>query len=89
MQRLLDVVHGIHEQMRHRHAPYQLDAYPFDRRNSNTVIAENIVRSNACCEKPCQGLNQLNDGTDKRRVPLQDEDHHGNDLHLVLGFPRL
>ena len=41
------------------------------------------------CEEPHLGLNQLNDGTDRRRVPLQDEDHPGNDPHLVPGFPHL
>ena len=41
------------------------------------------------CEEPRLGLNQLNDGTDKRRVPLQDEDHPGNHHHLVPGFPTL
>ena len=32
-------------------------------------------------------LSQLNDGIDRRRVPLQDEDHPGNDPHLVSSFP--
>ena len=40
-------------------------------------------------EEPPLGLRQLNDEIDKRRVPLQDEDHPGNDPHLVPGFPRL
>ena len=41
------------------------------------------------CEEPRLGLNQLNDVTDRRRVPLQDEDHPGNDPHLVPAFSRL
>ena len=41
------------------------------------------------CEEPRLGLNQLNDGTDRWRVPLHDEDHPGNDPHLVPVFPRL
>ena len=32
------------------------------------------------CEEPLLGLIHLNDGTDRRRVPLQNEDHPGNDL---------
>ena len=35
------------------------------------------------------GLNQLNDGTDRLRIPLQDPKHSGNDPHLVPGFLRL
>ena len=38
------------------------------------------------CEEPRLGLNHLNDGTDRRRVSLQDEDHPGNDPHLVPAF---
>ena len=34
-------------------------------------------------------MSQLNDRIDRRRVPLQDEDHLGNEPHLVPGFPRL
>ena len=41
------------------------------------------------CEEPRLGLNQLNDGTDTRRVPLQEEDNPGNDPDLGPGFPRL
>ena len=41
------------------------------------------------CEEPRLCLRQLNDGIDRRRVPLQDEDHPGIDLHLVPRFPRL
>ena len=41
------------------------------------------------CEEPGLCLSQLNDGIDRRRVPLQDEDHPGNDPDLVSGFPRL
>ena len=41
------------------------------------------------CEEPPLGLSQLDDETDRRRVPLQDEDHPGNDPHLVPGFPHL
>ena len=41
------------------------------------------------CKEPRLGLSQLNDGIDRRRVPLQDEDHLGNDPHSVPGFPRL
>ena len=41
------------------------------------------------CQECRLGLNQMKDGTDKRSVPLQDEDHRGNDPHLVSGFPRL
>ena len=40
-------------------------------------------------EEPPLSLNQLSDGTDRRSVPLQDEDHPGNDPHLVPGFPHL
>ena len=43
----------------------------------------------SACEELRLGLSPLNDGTDRRRVPLQDEDHPGNDPHLVPGFPRL
>ena len=41
------------------------------------------------CEEPPLGLNHFIDGTDRRRVPLQDEDHPGNHPHLVPGFPTL
>ena len=41
------------------------------------------------CEEPRLCLSHLNDGTDRWRVPLQDEDHPGNDPHLVPGFPPL
>ena len=41
------------------------------------------------CDEPRLGLNQLNDGTDRRRIPLQDENHSGNEPHLVPGFPSL
>ena len=41
------------------------------------------------CEEPRLCVNQLNEGIERRRVPLQDEDHPGNDPHLVPGFPRL
>ena len=43
----------------------------------------------SACEEPGLYLKQLNDVTDRKRVPFQDEDHPGNDPHLVLGFPRL
>ena len=39
-----------------------------------------------CCEEPRLSLSQLNDGTDRRRFPVQDKDHSGNDTHLVPGF---
>ena len=41
------------------------------------------------CEEPRLGLSHLNDGTDRRRVPLRNEDHPGNDPHLAPGFPIL
>ena len=41
------------------------------------------------CEEHRLGLNLLNDGTDRRRVAPQDEDHPGNDPQLVPGFPCL
>ena len=41
------------------------------------------------CEEPRMGVSHLNDGTDRRIVPLQDEDHPGNNPLLVPGFPRL
>ena len=41
------------------------------------------------CEKLRLYLNQLSDGTDRHRIPPQDEDHSGNDPHLVRGFPHL
>ena len=41
------------------------------------------------CEEPRLCLSQLNDGIDRRRIPLQDQDHPGNDPHLVPSFPRL
>ena len=41
------------------------------------------------CEEPLLCVSQLNDKIDRRRVPLQDEDHPGNDPHLVPGFLRL
>ena len=44
---------------------------------------------NRNCQETHLGLNQLNDGTDRRRVPHQDEEHPGNDPHLVPDFPRL
>ena len=34
---------------------------------------------------PCLGLSQLSCGTDRLRVPLQVEDHSGNDPQLVPG----
>ena len=33
------------------------------------------------------GLSQLSDGTDKRRIPFQDEDLSWNKPHLLPGFP--
>ena len=41
------------------------------------------------CVEPRAGLNQMNDATDRRMVPLQDKDLPGNDPHLVSSFPRL
>ena len=41
------------------------------------------------CEEPRLCLSQSNDGIDRRRVPLQDEDDPGNDPPLVPAFPRL
>ena len=35
------------------------------------------------------GVSQLNDGIDRRRIPLQDEDHPGNDPQFVPVFPNL
>ena len=43
----------------------------------------------AMYEAPGLGLSQLNDGTDRRRFPLQDDNHPGTDPHLVPVFPRL
>ena len=40
------------------------------------------------CEEPRLGLNQLNDATDGRRAPLQDEDLPGSNPQSVPGFPR-
>ena len=34
-------------------------------------------------------LSQLNDGIDRRSVPLQDEDHSESPPHSFSGFPRL
>ena len=48
-----------------------------------------LVLQSSNCEEPCLRLSQLNDGIDRWRVPLQDEDHPGNDPHLVPGFPRM
>ena len=50
---------------------------------------ESLLELLSPCEEPLLGLIQINDGTDRRRVPLQDEDHPENDPHLVPGFPRL
>ena len=41
------------------------------------------------CEELRLVLNHINNGTDSRRVPLQDEDHPGNDPHVVPDFPPL
>ena len=41
------------------------------------------------CEEPRICHSHMNDGIDRRSVPLQDEDHLGNDPHLVPGFQRL
>ena len=41
------------------------------------------------CEEYRLGLNQLNDGTGRLSIPLQDEDHSGNDPQLIAGFLRL
>ena len=41
------------------------------------------------CEELLLCVSQLNDKVDRRRVPIQDEDHPGNNPHLVPGFPRL
>ena len=41
------------------------------------------------CQEPRLCLSQLNDGIDRRRVPLQDEDHSGSRLHSLTGFPRM
>ena len=47
------------------------------------------TRRSQSYEEPRIGLSHLNDGTDRRRVPLQDKDHPGNNPHLVPDFPRL
>ena len=41
------------------------------------------------CEEPHLVLNQLVDGTDRLKIPFQDEDYSGNDSHLVPAFQRL
>ena len=41
------------------------------------------------CQGPRLCLSQLNDRVDRRRVPLQDEDHSGSRPHSFPGFPRL
>ena len=41
------------------------------------------------CEEPRSGLNKLSDGSDRLRIPLQDDGYSGNDPHLVPGFQRL
>ena len=38
------------------------------------------------CKELSLGLNHLNDGIDRRRVSLQEEDHPGNDLFSFLVF---
>ena len=43
-------------------------------------------RYHAMCEEYRLGLNRMSDGTDRRRIPLQDEDHSGHDPHLLPGF---
>ena len=50
--------------------------------------SESLLELLSACEEPRLGLNQLKDGTVRRRDPLQDEDHPGNDPHFVPGFPR-
>ena len=47
------------------------------------------TQSGRCSEELRLGMNQVNDGTNKPRVPFQDEDYPGNDPHLLPGFPRL
>ena len=41
------------------------------------------------CKELRPGLNWLSDGTDRWRIPLQDEDNSGKNPHSVPGFPRL
>ena len=62
--------------------------------NSESIKSKSWIKwacavKDESCEEPRLGLNQINDATDRRRVPLQDEDHLENDPHLVPGFPRL
>ena len=49
--------------------------------NFETKLEEN-------CEELRLYLNQLSDGTGRRRILLQDEDHSGNDPHSVSGLLR-
>ena len=46
-----------------------------------------INKIQSICEKLHLGLNELNDGTDRQKVPLQNEDHPGNEPSLFSCFP--
>ena len=52
-------------------------------------LHENFAKGQPRCEEPLLGLNQSNDGIDRGSVPLKDEDHSGNDPHLIPGLLRL
>ena len=49
-------------------------------------MKKDLIASNKRSEKPSVGLNQLNDGTNRRNVPLQDVDQPRNDPHLIPRF---
>ena len=51
-----------------------------------TYLVENVEGK---CQEPRLCLSQLNDGIDRQRVPLQDEDHSGSRPQSFPGFPRL
>ena len=49
-------------------------------------IGHQITGELGPCEEPRLGLNQLNDGPGRLRIPLQDENHSGN-LVFYVGVP--
>ena len=50
---------------------------------------ESLLELLTPCEEPRLCLKQMINGTDRRKIPLQDEDHLGNDSLMVPGFPHL
>ena len=73
---------------------YRLTSYPISDSNATDSVLKGYPNQTftvpvCLCKRPHLCLIQLTEGTNRRRIPLQHEDHSGNDPHLVRGFPRL